>query len=61
MLFLLKLICMGRLGGSVVGHLPLAQGVIPGVLGSSSASGFLHGACFSLCLCLCLTESLINK
>ena len=36
----------GRLGASVVEHLPLAQGVIPGL-------GDLQGACFSLCLCLC--------
>lgn len=28
MLFLLKLICMGHLGGSVVGHLPSAQGML---------------------------------
>ena len=27
----------------------------PGDLGSSPTSGFLHGACFSLCLCLCLS------
>ena len=25
----------------------------PGVLGLSPTSGSLHGACFSLCLCLC--------
>ena len=25
----------------------------PRVLGLSPTSGFLHGACFSLCLCLC--------
>ena len=27
----------------------------PEVLGSSPASRSLHGACFSLCLCLCLS------
>ena len=59
--------CQGGLGGSVVERLPLAQGMIPGpglsptadslqgVPGSDPASGFLHVACFSLCLCLCPT------
>ena len=51
--------------GSGVEHLPSAQGMTPGVLGSSPASGSLHGACFSLCLCLCpplsLSVSLMNK
>ena len=54
---------MGHLGGSVVEHLPLAQGVM-GVPGSSPTSGSLHGACFSLCLCLCLLSlpmSIMNK
>ena len=61
---------MGRLGGSVVERLPLAQGPVVERLplaqgphdlrdlGSSSASGFLRGACFSLCLCLSLPLSL---
>ena len=39
----------GHLGGSVVEHLPSDRD--RGVLGSSPASGFLQGACFSLCLC----------
>ena len=30
----------------------------PGHLGSSLASGSLHGACFSLLLCLCLSLAL---
>ena len=29
----------------------------PGVLGSIPASGYLQGACFSLCLCFCLSMS----
>ena len=40
----------------------------PGVPGPSTTSGSLHGACFSLCLCRCvsahppsLSLSLINK
>ena len=45
----------GCLAGSVVEHLPLAQGVIPEVLGSSTASDSSQGACFSLCLHLCLS------
>ena len=44
---------LGCLGGSMVEHLPLAQGVIPGVPGSSSTSGSPDWACFSLCLFLC--------
>ena len=32
-----------------------------GVLGSSPTSGFLHGTCFSLCLCASLSPSWINK
>ena len=55
----------GCLGSSAVEHLPLVQGVIPGVSRSSPTSDFLHGAYFSLCLCLCLSLSLslslINK
>ena len=48
---------MGCLGGSVVEHLPLAQGMI---LESWDRVPHctLHGACFSLCLCLCLSLSL---
>ena len=53
----------GHLGGSVVDHLPLAQVLISGVLGSGPVSGSLHGDCFSLCLGLCLSfcVSLVNK
>ena len=36
-----------------------SSGRDPGVLGSSPKSGFLHEACFSLCLSL--SVSLINK
>ena len=39
----------GRLSGSVVEGLPLAQ--VP-ILGSSPTSGSPQGACFSLCLCV---------
>ena len=42
------------LGGSVVEHLPLAQGMISRS-GSSPTLGSLWGACFSLCLCPCLS------
>ena len=35
-----------------------SPGCDPGDLGSSPASGSLHGACFSLCLWLCLSLSL---
>ena len=40
-----------------------SSGRDPGDLGSSPTSGSLHGACFSLwlCLCLSLSVSLINK
>ena len=41
--------------------LGLGSGCDPGVLGSSPASGSLHGACFSPCLCLCFSLSLSNK
>ena len=39
-----------------------SSGHDPGVLGSSPASGSLHGACFSLslCLCFCLSVSLMK-
>ena len=52
-----------HLGGSVVEHLPSAQGRDPGVLGWSPTSESPQGACFSLCLCLCLSLCLpwINK
>ena len=33
----------------------------PGVLGLSPTLGSLHGACFSLCLYVCLSVSLMNK
>ena len=51
----------GHLGGSGVERLPSAQGVMPGVLGSSPASP--QGACSSLCLSLPLSLGLsgINK
>ena len=42
----------GRLGGSAGEHLPLAQGMIP---------ESQDGACFSLCPCLSLSVSLMNK
>ena len=35
-----------------------SSGCDPAVLGSSPTSGSLHGACFSLRLCLCLSLSL---
>ena len=47
---------LGRLGGSVVGRLPPAQGV---TLGPSIESP--QGACLALCLGLCLSLSLMNK
>ena len=64
-----------HLGGSVVEHLPLAQVVILGVLGSSLALGSLQGerepagslllplqgACFSLCLCFCLSVCVFHE
>ena len=51
----------GRLGGSVVEHLPLAQMVIPGSW--SPISGSPKGACFSLCFYLCFSVCLswINR
>ena len=49
---------LGCSGGSEVEHPPLAQG-------SSPILGTLHGACFSLYLCLCLSfcvsHEYINK
>ena len=51
----IKRVLEGPLGGSGVEHLPVAQHVIPGVLGSIPALGSLHGASFSLCLSLCLS------
>ena len=44
----------GQLGGSVVEHLPLARGVIPGP-GTKSRITLPTGSLFSLCLCLCLS------
>ena len=52
---------MGHLGGSVVERLPSAQGMILGVLGSSSVSSSLLEACFSLCVCLCLSLCASNE
>ena len=43
---------LGTLGGSEVEQLCLAWVMIPG---SSPASVSLQGACFSICLCLCLS------
>ena len=52
----------GCLGGSVVERLSaFGSGCDPGDLGLSPRSGSLHGACFSLCLGLCLSVSLMNK
>ena len=48
----------GHLGGLVVEHLSLAQGMI---LGASPTSCSLREACFSLCICLSLSVSLMNK
>ena len=36
---------------------PFRPGHDPGVPGLSPTSGSLHGACFSLCLCLCFSSS----
>lgn len=44
----------GLPGGSVVDCLPSAQDMIP-VRGLNHTSDSLRGACFSLCLCLCLS------
>ena len=48
-------------GGLSQSSICLQSGHDPGVLGSSPASGSLHGACFSLSLGLCLSLSLMNK
>ena len=57
----LKLPILG-IPGWLSGLVPaFGPGHDPGVLGSSPASGSLHGACFSVCLCLCLSLSLIYK
>ena len=48
------------LRGSVVSAV-FSPGCDPGVPGSSPTSGSLHGACFFLPLCLCLSLSIINK
>ena len=53
----MKITNQGCLGGPVVKRLPLACD--PEVPGWSPTLGSLHGACFSLCLCLCV--SLMNK
>ncbi|XP_072584956.1 E3 ubiquitin-protein ligase TRIM7 isoform X3 [Vulpes vulpes] len=51
----------GRLSGSVVELLPFAHGVILGS-GIESHIGLPAGACFSLCLCFCLSlVFLMNK
>ena len=51
----------GCLGGSAVEHLPFGSGRDAGVLGSSPTSGFQHRVCFSLCLSLPLSVSLMNQ
>ena len=56
-----KMVRVGHLGGSVVEHLPLAQGVTQGSWDQMSPWGSLQGACFSLCLYLPLCVSLMNK
>ena len=43
----------GWLGGLA---LAFGSGHDPGVLRSSPISGSLHGACFSLCLCVCVSH-----
>ena len=50
----------GRLGGSVVERLPSAQGVIQGCWDGVLPRS-LQGACFSLCLCLCLLSVPLMK
>ena len=55
---ILKCTKLGRLGGSAVEYLPLAQDVIPESQDRVSHRNSLHGALFSLCLCLCLSLSL---
>ena len=52
---------VGHLGGSVGWTSAFGSGRDPGVLGLSPTSGFLRGACISLCLCLCLSVSFMNK
>ena len=51
---------MGHLGSSAVEHLPSAQGLIPGFW-IESHIGLPAVACFSLCLSLPLSVSLMNK
>ena len=51
---------MRHLGGSVVGHLPLAQGVIL-VLVLGPVSGSLQGAYLSLYVSASFSMSLMNK
>ena len=48
----------GCLGGSMVWVSAFCPGHDPGVPGSSPTAGSLHGACFSLFLCFCLSLSL---
>ena len=52
---------VGVPGWFVAEHLPSAQVVIPGVLGSSPTSGSPQGACFFLCLFLCLCLSVSHE
>ena len=58
LVFQLKTVMLGSLGGAAVWRLPLAQGGSwrPGI--ESHVGLPVHGACFSLCLCLCLSLSL---
>ena len=37
-----------------------SQGLVLESRGSSPTSGSLHGACFSLCLCFCLSLSCLS-
>ena len=46
---------LGQLGGSAAERLPSAQGMTPRVLGLSPTSCSPQGACFFLCLGLCLS------
>ena len=54
-LFTIKAIHHGTPGWFTVEHLPSAQVVILGSWDQSRIR-FLQGACFSLCLCLCLSN-----
>ena len=51
----------GHLSGSMVEHLPLAQVMILGSWDRVPTLGSPQGACFSLCLCLCLTPCVFHE